>query len=102
MKKSTLTKLLEVKNIELEELQKRYDSAESMRKHYSDENAKNKQIIEEMHSTFDAIAGCTPRKVQGQDIWGNCTDIELSLTARFAPFLRTLIKAGGLNEPKES
>jgi hypothetical protein len=88
MTKSEIIKELESK---IEEFDKKLESERSLKEMYQRNSSEYQKQIDEMHSVFDGLDGCCARFVEKKERYGGCSDVEMSLQARFASFMNSLI-----------
>ena len=89
MKKAELKERVAELESELADLQIRHDSLTQSYKYANDGRSNAELAIEEMHQMFDGLENC-PREVDDKRDY--CSGkVKLSLSARFARYLQTLV-----------
>ena len=92
MGKKQLKSIITEQSAELETVKEELAASKTTEAMWYKNYQEQQAIVNEMHSMFDAIEGCQPRSVKVEDSWGGCSTVNLTLQARFASYLQTLIK----------
>ena len=92
MKKQDMKELLQQEQEHNAKLQEDLDSTKSTSDMWYKSQQEKQRIIDEMHAMFDGIDGCSDRFVEKKDQYGGCSTVDISLSARFASYLQTLVK----------